>query len=832
MMEDEATLPPSPKKPKIASTSTAAKKKGATTRKVVARKKTTAKKKTKKIGLEQPILSSSAPLGVIDTESGLLGTIECVGEPNPAPGDVMLALVDPTNNTDKYFVLQLIRKEKSSDEEETWVVYTRWGRTGTVGQAMVQDFVSLTDATQCFLDKFHEKTGLAWETRQQPTVGGKYRFVTQDFGEKSKGYSSAKWQYWVDDGVDGKTTAWYDYDYSGSCRVERLYMEHKNNPGFLSTRLFDNGIYTYQVDLQSMIQTNMDHSNHKQRRIRRCPMTEAESAAFAATGSKSNLASPPRPTRPSSAKTPVTPSPARTIVASSTAGVASTKSNSNSPPVDPDISIVGKYPSHYSVVACSDMPNAAVKWYDSVLNQCNIAGNNNKYYRLQLLVDASSGGSYYTWFKWGRVGEPARASSSTWMGPASLVSATKEFQKKYRSKTGNTWGSDSFLAKKGKYIPIEIDNNVHADRIEQHLPAPTEAIEKIEYLKSALDPATKELVEILFSKEIRNEALSTFQIDLRRLPLGVPSQQQIQQGVAILGEIEDLLQGTSSASSGSFVELSSRFYTTIPHSFGRARPPVIRDTDSLQNRYDMCNILLDMYSTSETIRNIEEKKPTNKKLLPCVTDQHYHSLKADLALVEKNSEEDKLIHTYFSQTKASWSKSTIVHIWKTSRNGEAERFQKYGKVANRRLLWHGTNIAVVAPILTNGLRIMPHSGGRVGSGIYLANLQEKSAQYTCAYGSKYACMFLCEAPLGKQHAVTHDGPHASTLKAPPTGFDSVHAIGSLQPKQWTSLNIDGNEVLAPQSKPVSSGIQSSFSHDEFLVYDEAQVRIRYVVAVK
>ena len=40
---------------------------------------------------------------------------------------------------------------------------------------------------------------------------------------------------------------------------------------------------------------------------------------------------------------------------------------------------------------------------------------------------------------------------------------------------------------------------------------------------------------------------------------------------------------------------------------------------------------------------------------------------------------------------------------------------------NRKLLWHGTNVAVVAAILNSGLRIMPHSGGRVGKGIYLAS---------------------------------------------------------------------------------------------------------------
>ena len=38
-------------------------------------------------------------------------------------------------------------------------------------------------------------------------------------------------------------------------------------------------------------------------------------------------------------------------------------------------------------------------------------------------------------------------------------------------------------------------------------------------------------------------------------------------------------------------------------------------------------------------------------------------------------------------------------------------------------------MAVVVAILKSGLRIMPHSGGRVGRGIYFASEHAKSAAY-------------------------------------------------------------------------------------------------------
>jgi poly [ADP-ribose] polymerase len=464
------------------------------------------------------------------------------------------------------------------------------------------------------------------------------------------------------------------------------------------------------------------------------------------------------------------------------------------------------------------------QWYDVVLNQCNITGssNNNKYYRLQLL-ESTSTGKFHVWFKWGRVGESSTGRDLK--GPfATEAAALKVFSKKYRDKTKNAWGDDDFVAYTGKYTRIEIDYEVE---VKSEFKT-SDADDDVEYLKSELDPKTRELVEVLFSKEMRDNALTSFNLDLKKLPLGVPSQQQIQNGVSILNEIEDKLNGGDV--SDSYAMLSSQFYTAIPHSFGRRRPPVISTQSSLQDRYDMCNILLDMFSTNETLRQVAAN--TMKKQVPYPADSHYETLKADLSPIGTKTQEYKVVEKYFNETKSSGSSSKLLDVWSVDREGESKRHKRFDKVDNRRLLWHGTNIAVAAPIITSGLRIMPHSGGRVGSGIYLAAMQEKSAQYTSAYGAKFACMFLCEAALGKSHQVTSDGHHASSLKKAPSGFDSVHAVGSITPKSWTTTDIEGKSVEVPKTKAHNSGVSSSFHHDEFLVYDEAQVRLRYVVTVR
>lgn len=310
------------------------------------------KKKLKHTGLQDSVDTSSS-LGVIDPESKITGSIVVLdGE----PADAMLVLVDPGKNHDKFFVLQCIQQSATE-----FCVYSRWGRTGTAGQALQQDFDSLQDAEKTFLEKFKQKTGLKWQDREEPYKGGNYRFIIQDFAQKQAGYANAKWQYYVDDGVDGKPEGWYDYDANGAREVEMLFHHNAQNAQ-LSQRLVQSGLFTYNVDLDNMTQTNATHPSHTSRRIRRVVNGSAASSPPAVTSSAAVAPStPPRsapkavmktppPTKSSAAKTPmVSPSP-----------VKSTASQQKSHPVDPDVSIVGKNSTDYQVVQAEDSDD----WYD------------------------------------------------------------------------------------------------------------------------------------------------------------------------------------------------------------------------------------------------------------------------------------------------------------------------------------------------------------------------------------------------------------------------------------------------------------------------------------
>jgi poly [ADP-ribose] polymerase len=181
---------------------------------------------------------------------------------------------------------------------------------------------------------------------------------------------------------------------------------------------------------------------------------------------------------------------------------------------------------------------------------------------------------------------------------------------------------------------------------------------------------------------------------------------------------------------------------------------------------------------------------------------------------------------------SSYRKVKLMDVWEVTRHDEDQRFSKYDFITNRRLLWHGTKCAVVASCLEGGLRIMPHSGGRVGKGIYLASEHGKSVNYTWPGrkgGKQIGVMFLVEAALGTEHHILRDDP---SLKAPPAGYHSIVALGHKEPdpKKDTTIVLDSKPVVVPQGPPIHMprGNGSNFDQTEYLVYDEAQHRIRFV----
>eukprot|EP00435_Cladocopium_sp_Y103_P018997 s1900_g4.t1 len=77
---------------------------------------------------------------------------------------------------------------------------------------------------------------------------------------------TSKWQYWVDDRVDGKADGWYDYKADAWQRVSSAYSEWLKD-GTVAEMVVRSGVFHYMVCFGEMTQTNQ--STGKNRRIRR-----------------------------------------------------------------------------------------------------------------------------------------------------------------------------------------------------------------------------------------------------------------------------------------------------------------------------------------------------------------------------------------------------------------------------------------------------------------------------------------------------------------------------------------------------------------------------------
>merc|ERR1711972_689470 len=136
-------------------------------------------------------------------------------------------------------------------------------------------------------------------------------------------------------------------------------------------------------------------------------------------------------------------------------------------------------------------------------------------------------------------------------------------------------------------------------------------------------------------------------------------------------------------------------------------------------------------------------------------------------------------------------------------------------------------------ILSQGLRIAPPeapvTGYMFGKGVYFADMVSKSANYCCASRDRpRAVMLLCEVALGKSNELQQANYHADHL---PKGCLSTHGQGKTAPNPSGTKRLpDGLQV--PMGAGVDTGVNGSLLYNEFIVYDTAQVRMRYLLEVE
>lgn len=132
------------------------------------------------------------------------------------------------------------------------------------------------------------------------------------------------------------------------------------------------------------------------------------------------------------------------------------------------------------------------------------------------------------------------------MGPMSFEAALKEYEKKFKDKSGHKWEDRGEPAKKGKYTFIEKNYEDDSDE-DESVKKEDHDNEEDKKIESKLPKPTQRLVELIFNQNHFNSVLEEVGYDREKLPLGKLSKATIKKGFEHLNELASLIKHPSLA---------------------------------------------------------------------------------------------------------------------------------------------------------------------------------------------------------------------------------------------------------------------------------------------
>lgn len=451
--------------------------------------------------------------------------------------------------------------------------------------------------------------------------------------------------------------------------------------------------------------------------------------------------------------------------------------------------------------------------YTVVLSQTDVVAQKNSFYKLQVL-EANDWKRFWLFRSWGRIGTTIGGSKIE--ACKTLYEAMEKFQDFYMEKTENPWECrNNFMKVPGRYFPLDMDYGGDDGN--------TKSL--AEDNKCDLPEPVQKLIIRIFDVKIMKETLLEFELDTEKMPLGKLSKNQIKSGYKVLSELIGYIE-KGSASQSKIVDATNRFFTLIPHDFGVNNAPLLDNIEIIKTKTAMLDNLLEIeiaYSLLKT--DSDETSPISA---------HYLKLKADIVPLATESPDFNMIAQYIKNTHAATHSGytlSLDQVFKVVREGEDKRFKPFKKLHNRRLLWHGSRVTNFAGIISQGLRIAPPeapvTGYMFGKGIYFADMVSKSANYCCTNKvNPVGLLLLCEVALGNMK----ECKRAEDVKLPPN-MHSAWGMGATQPDPAQNKVLEDG-LIVPLGTPVANDINAYLLYNEFIVYDVAQVNVKYLLQVK
>ena len=206
-------------------------------------------------------------------------------------------------------------------------------------------------------------------------------------------------------------------------------------------------------------------------------------------------------------------------------------------------------------------------------------------------------------------------------------------------------------------------------------------------------------------------------------------------------------------------------------------------------------------------------------------------MKCKISTVDKKSSIFEKLEKYLHNGGHHY-KFAISDIFELDREGEKGKYNPQN-LDNKTLLWHGSRFTNFTGILGNGLRIAPpeapSTGYNFGKGVYLADMAGKSAPYCCPYLSNNEILLIaCEASLGNPRELDRPDYNAANL---PAGCHSTKCNGQTIPDPKLSEVVE-KDIEIPNGPTIKNTTTGYMGHNEFIVYNTNQVKMRYLIRCK
>jgi predicted DNA-binding WGR domain protein len=484
--------------------------------------------------------------------------------------------------------------------------------------------------------------------------------------------------------------------------------------------------------------------------------------------------------------------------------------------------------------------------YSCVLNQTDIDANKNKFYIMQV-IEVKTG--FIVFIRYGRIGEVGKTITDNFKNKNDAISF---FTTQFKKKTGNSFSNDKttkFVKKAGKYFLSEMEKpdleNKEKEKDKYKDKDKVEVEEKDS--DDDLNERLKFLLDLISNEKMLNNTLVKLNIDPKKMPLGKISSSQLEKANEILKKIKDILEEYKEKNKNiinkdiinketleKIKELSSEYYTFVPYSCGRRKPPILENSEIVDSSVALLEELKNIHITYTIIK----KNNTNINRLTNI----YNQLETNVALLDKECNMYAELLKYVENTHCPTHncKLKVTDIYEINKNTNTIYDEYTKNMKNKMLLFHGSPVANWCSILKNGLLLDPSklgvkiTGKMFGYGIYWANAITKSFNYCSADNTdNTAVLAIGEVALGDIYEQYNSNYNLSQMSLDGLKKNSTRGIGQYTPENITM--IDNNNVGIPNGKLKKNNNKDkhfSLLYDEFIIYNSNQYKIKYLIVVK